>query len=205
MINISEIYSDCLNPNEMTSMGNTGWQLLTSPLTTLRFWSFCVLRKHYCFLTHLCNVSFIPHPKYYLSLCYFQRAYWDNHEGSHISSRTSQRLLDLPNRKGLRWALIKPHMFLTNMPGPSCAASLAQHGVCTRPSAQSPQPRHTWGTCSSPPCKPHMLHGCALEPEKIAFWHLSSQTSKAMSNSWKLDSLFKTGMAISTESNQAAL
>lgn len=64
------------------------------------------------------------------------------------------------------------------------------------------QLRHTSGTCSSLPCKPHTLHGCALEPEKIASWHLSSQTSKAMSNYGKLDSLFKTEVANSIESNQ---
>lgn len=104
--------------------------------------------------------------------------------------------------RGCAEPLIKPHMFLTTMPGASCAASLAQHGVCTCPSAQGPQHRHTWGTCSSPPSKPHTLHGCALEPEKIVFWHLSSPNSKAMSNYGKLDSLFKTAVAIYTESNQ---
>lgn len=94
-------------------------------------------------------------------------------------------------------------MFLTNVPGPCVQPALAQHGVCTFLGLRAHPV--TWGTCSSPPWKPHPLYGCALEDGKIAFWHLSSQTFKAMSNYQKFDSLFKTEVAISTESNQTAL
>lgn len=150
------------------------------------------------FLLSLTPLNIIP-------LCYFQRAYWDNHEGSHISrGRHPKDCWTCPMEKG------KIFMFLTNMAGPSWAASLAQHGVCTCSSYYSsvhlfqcsePTAQTHLKDCSSPPCKPHTLHGCAVLPEKIAFWHLSPQTSTATSNSWKLHSLFKTEVVISTESN----
>lgn len=145
MINISEIYSDCLSPSEMASTGNTFWQLPTSPLTTLRFcFDLFVCQGNIITSQHICaTFLFSLTPLNIIPLCFFQRAYWDNQEGSHISrGRHPKDFWTCPMERGCAEPLIKPHLFLTNMPRPSCAASLAQHGVCTCPSAQSTAQTH---------------------------------------------------------------
>lgn len=128
-----------------------GNKLPRSPLTTLRFcFDFLCAKETLSLLNTFVQRFFIFLPNV-ICLCYFQRACWNNYEGSYISRERRPKapgLLYLPDGKRQCWALIKLHVFLTNVPGPLCTPNLRTWCTCTH--AQSPQPRDTWLTCSSP-------------------------------------------------------
>lgn len=168
------------------------WEILadklpTSPLTTLRFcFDFLCAKETLSLLNTFVQCFFFFFAKCYLSLL-FPEGLLSNYAGSYISRERRPKvpgLLDLPDGKRQCWALIKLHVFLTNVPGPLCTANLAQYGMQTDPTYTLGAPLQMLrarrpGTLDWPAAhlSVSLTRFMAVHlTEKIAFLRLSSQT-----------------------------